>query len=85
MFKSFTLLNVSALKDFNQQLGKLAIARENLLITLKEDLSYINSDVMKILAPIVAKITEATNQLTRYACVNIILTFVFMYKAFDIL
>ncbi len=76
MIKSYTSTNASVLANFNQQLSKYANIRENLLTIIINRL-YMNSDVLKMQASTLAKLTEATNQLTRETCVNNILDFCF--------
>ncbi len=77
MIKSSTSTNTSSdLSDFNQQLSKYAKIRENILAIII-NLPYMNSDILKMQASTLAKLTEATNQLTRDTCVNNIFDFSF--------
>jgi hypothetical protein len=64
-----TTTNTSALADFDQKLSKHALTRENLL-AIVINVPHINSDILKMQASALAKLSEATNELSRDFCVN---------------
>jgi hypothetical protein len=72
VIKSSASINLTAQADFKAQLNRYAKARENLL-SMSANISHVNSDIIKMQASTLAKLTEATNQLTREACVSKIL------------